>query len=261
MKDAAFADWARSNAHAIDHLTLGGSDADLEPLRRIIGDAHLVAFGEGLHGGAEPVEFRNRLFRFLVEHMGFTAIAIESGITPCFEVNRYVLGGPGELDEVMSRGFTFFGDLPQNFELVRWMRQYNSDPANSRKLEFYGTDVSGGADNMQSTLFVALDYLRERDAALAASLRDRIKDVAPKLRLNRRIAAPDQYTELDAVQRDGLTATIADLVTALAIHENEYAAATSHLEFELAHRAAIAARQVDAYLRQVPIGWTPRERS
>ncbi|MBK8597842.1 MAG: erythromycin esterase family protein [Holophagales bacterium] len=256
----AFAEWARANAHAIECGTPGGTDTDLEPLRAIIGQAPVVSFGEGLHGGAEPLDFRNRLFRFLVENLGFTAIAIESGITEGFEVNRWVLGGPGDLGEVVARGFTAgFDRMPQNVELVRWMREYNANPAHRRKVEFYGMDVPGSPDDMQRTLFVALDYLGARDAALAASLRTRIEDLVPKLKLDRRSDAPGQYTELDQAQRDRLTATVADVIAALAIHENEYARATTDRDFALAHRAAVAARQVDEYLRQLPIGWKPAD--
>ena len=85
-----------------------------------------VSFGEGLHGGAEPLEFRNLLFRFLVEKMGFTAIGIESGIIEGFGVNQYVLGGPGELASTVAQGFTFgFNRYPQEATLVQWMREYN----------------------------------------------------------------------------------------------------------------------------------------
>ena len=213
--DSTFARWARENAHAVEHLTPGGPDGDLEPLRAIIGRAPVVSFGEGLHGAAEPLEFRNRLFRFLVEKMGFTALAIESGITEGFVVNRWVLGGPGELGEVVARGFTAgFDQMPQNVELVRWMREYNADPAHRRKVEFYGMDVPGSPDDMQGTLFVALDYLGARDAELARSLRARIEDLAPKLKLDRRSDAPGQYTELGQPERDRLTGMIADVVAA-----------------------------------------------
>ena len=50
----------------------------VSPLRRrgLCDTAHVVAFGEPTHGAHEPLEARNRLFRFLVERMGFTAIAL-----------------------------------------------------------------------------------------------------------------------------------------------------------------------------------------
>src|SRR6185437_3964893 len=49
-------------------------------LSQWIGPAAIVAFGEGSHLAREPLEFRNALFRYLVEYKGFTSIAIESGL-------------------------------------------------------------------------------------------------------------------------------------------------------------------------------------
>ena len=56
----------------------GGDDSDLIPLHTIAGSARVVAIGEPTHGGHEPLAFRNRLVRYLVEHEGFTAVGIES---------------------------------------------------------------------------------------------------------------------------------------------------------------------------------------
>lgn len=47
----------------------------------MIGKARVVALGEPMHGAHEPMAFRNRLIRFVVEQMGFTAVALESGFT------------------------------------------------------------------------------------------------------------------------------------------------------------------------------------
>jgi len=49
---------------------------------------------EGVHGAAEPLEFRNRVLQYLVEAKAFTAIAIESGIVESRTVHDYVRGGP-----------------------------------------------------------------------------------------------------------------------------------------------------------------------
>jgi len=258
--DPDISGWVRTHLHAVDRVTADGDFRDLEPLRAIIGDARIVSFGEGMHGAAEPLEFRNRLFRFLVERMGFTAIALESGITEGFEVNRYVLGGGDDLAGTVKRGFSFgFAQLPQETELVRWMRAYNDDPKHSRKIEFYGVDVSGDPNDMQSTLRVALDYLAARDAAAAAAFRARVSDLLPRTSLDRLSEAPNQYAELTQADRDRLTGTIADVVAEFEVHETQWARATSDREYAVAYRAAVAARQVDSYLRWLPVGWKPKD--
>lgn len=255
--DQAISDWARSAAQEIQSLKLAADDADLEPIRRLVGRAHVVSFGEGLHGAAEPLEFRNRQFRFLVEKMGFTAIAIESGIVEGFLVNRYVLTGAGNLDDVMSRGFGFgFGQLPQQRELVRWMREYNADRHHAHKVSFYGFDVSGSPEHAQQPLFDALAYLTTRDPASASALRARIVDLEPMLNLDRSSDRPGQYTAIDQAQRDRLTGTITDLIAALDLLEPVPPASSHDAAFVVAHQTAIAARQADNYLRRLPMGWT-----
>ena len=249
-------DRARSTAQEIRSLKPTGDDADLEPIRRLGGNAHVVSFGEGLHGSAEPLEFRNRLFRFLVEKMGFSAIAIESGIVEGFLVNRYVLIGAGTLDEVMARGFDFgFGQLPQQRELIQWMREYNADPRHAHKVSFHGIDVSGSPEHAQQPLFDALAYLATRDQPGAAALRARIADLEPMLNLDRSSDRPGQYTALDQAQRDRLTGAIADLIAALDLLEPVPPASSHDAAFVVAHQTAIAARQADDYLRRLPIGW------
>ena len=76
-----FAKWATAHALPVTTVDSAGNDSDLLPLESAIGAAHVVAFGEPMHGAHESLAFRNRLFRSLVERKGFTAIALESGFT------------------------------------------------------------------------------------------------------------------------------------------------------------------------------------
>ena len=66
-----FLSWARRGLHPVSTAS-GAPQADLEPFRQIIGNARVVAVGEGFHGTAEGLAFRNRLFRYLVEHLDFS---------------------------------------------------------------------------------------------------------------------------------------------------------------------------------------------
>ncbi len=72
-----FAKWAAAHALPVTTIDFAGNDSDLLPLESVMGTAHVVALGEPTHGAHEPLALRNRLFRFLVERMGFTAIALE----------------------------------------------------------------------------------------------------------------------------------------------------------------------------------------
>jgi erythromycin esterase len=74
-EEDAFAKWAATHALPITTIESASGASDLLPLESAIGTARVVALGEPMHGAHEPLAFRNRLFRFLVERMGFTAAA------------------------------------------------------------------------------------------------------------------------------------------------------------------------------------------
>jgi hypothetical protein len=63
------------------------------------------------------------------------------------------------------------------------------------------------------------------------------------------------YRDIPQADRDALTIAITELIGIIEVNQSDYAAATNDGEYEWAHRAAIGARQVDAWLRQWPVGW------
>ncbi len=254
-----FAAWARERVEPV-RIAGVASEADLETLRRMIGDADVVSFGEGLHGSVEPLEFRNLLFRLLVEEMGFTAIALESGITESFPLDDYVLGGPGDPGALAKQGITSgLGAFPQQAELLRWMHEFNLGVGDARKIHFYGMDISGFPGEPGAPLDTALAYLDHVDPKLSDSVRRRLGPSLPKLKIDRFSRLPDHYGQLTQEQRDQGTATVADLIVEFETNEAAYIAASSERKYESAYRAAIAARQVDDYLRRIPVGWSAKD--
>jgi hypothetical protein len=117
----AFAQWARGHVHPIASVDEGAhGDADLQTLRNIIGGAQVVAFGEPIHGGHEPLAMRNRLIRYGVTRLGFTAVALETGLSSSKRLYDHVLGRTSETDSALKEAFSYgFGDLPENLELLR----------------------------------------------------------------------------------------------------------------------------------------------
>lgn len=260
----AFVRWARQAATPVKSLALDAPMADLAPLRAIVGNATLVALSEGVHAGAEPLEFRNRVFRYLVENLGFTAIAIESGLTEGRTVHDYVRTGQGDLARVLDDGLTWtFDNLPQNADLIRWIRDYNADPKHTRKLNFYGFDVPGSPGNpfanrkMRTALDDALVYLARVDAEAARHYHQRLDSLLPFLHLDPRSMDTVQYAKLGPTERDRLTAAIGDLIATVERREARYVAASNRTDYQWAYRNLLGARAVDLWLRQMPLGWDP----
>ncbi len=265
--EAAFTNWVGAALTPVSTVFPGSASGDLEPLGHMIGDATVVALGEGVHLGSEPLEFRNRVLQYLVQDKAFTAIAIESGIVESRIVHDYVRGAEGDLSENIAQGISWtFDRLPQNRALVSWLRQHNSEPRAARKVNFYGFDVPGSPcepkanRGLDTPLRETLRYLTRVDPAAAAAFQARFEPVLTFLQFeldNRGDAIG--YEGLTRSVRDACSAAIADLITLLETREAAYITASALDDYQWAHRTAIGARQVDNFLRQFPPGWRAAE--
>ena len=101
----------------------------------------LLALGEPTHGIAAFPALRNEALAALVER-GFRSIALETDLFAATVVDDYVTGGRGDLDEVLSTGFSHgFGNLPGNRELVQWLRAVNAGREPADRVRFHGFDA------------------------------------------------------------------------------------------------------------------------
>ncbi len=168
----AFAKWASPRIIPIQTLELRSDGNDLVPLRKLIGNSRVVALGEPTHGAHEPLEFRNRLIKFLVERSGFTAVALETGFTEAYFIDAYIQGGPGDCRTVTSNNMSWgFGHFEENQELVQWLRNYNLNRAHPHKIHFVGMDLTGGDNgefpNARRSIDDAIKTLERVDSATA----------------------------------------------------------------------------------------------
>jgi erythromycin esterase-like protein len=115
--------------------------ADLEPLRGMIGKAPVVALGESAHTSGGFYVLKHRVFRYLVETMGFRVFAIESSWSGTERTDRYVQTCEGDPREVLLEHHgVWLGD--EVADLLRWMCEWNRahpDPAD--KVHYFGFDV------------------------------------------------------------------------------------------------------------------------
>lgn len=119
--------------------TLGTSD--LEPLRQLIGNASVVGLGETFHTSGGFYVMKHRIFRFLVEKMGFRAFAIESLWTGADLAARYVQTCEGT-PEAAIRDHINVWQSTEYADLVQWMCEWNRDhPDPADKVTFFGFDI------------------------------------------------------------------------------------------------------------------------
>lgn len=134
---------------------------DLETVRDLVGDARVVAIGEGAHNITEFYELRDRLFRILVREFGFTGFVMESGLAEGLAVNEWIHGGPGQAEAVARDGITYrFGECEPMRRQLRWMRRWNSE--SSAKVAFYGMDLPGSSTSPGPAVRACLDRMPGR---------------------------------------------------------------------------------------------------
>jgi erythromycin esterase len=71
-------DWVRVNAIRLTTPEAGHGFADLQPLKKVVGDARIVSLGEATHGSREFFQLKHRTLGFLVSEMGFSIHHSES---------------------------------------------------------------------------------------------------------------------------------------------------------------------------------------
>jgi erythromycin esterase len=227
-----------AHAHPL-HSTEPTDDLDdLDPLADLVGEAGVVGLGEATHGSREFRTMGHRVFRYLVEELGFRTFALEFNWSGGLRLNDYVLTGRGDLREIiaeeMQNAYLFFA-TEEELELVEWMRSYNQrhpdDP-----VRFMGNDIAYPgvelfdevaayvADHRPGLLPVvdrlyrgirpdALmdEYLADYLQRPLAERQANVKRTALALRLVERLPAPDAEAHAWAVQH----ARVIDQVTTL----------------------------------------------
>ena len=263
--ESAFVEWA-SRCHIPLATVEPGSDwTDLAAFGQMVGDARVVALSEGVHLAREPLEFRNRVFQYLVAEKGFTAIAIESGFVEGRAVYDYVRAAMRNLVRYcLKESAGASTNCRRTRRSSAGLKEGNAARGRSRKINFYGFDVSGSPGNPAAKrgpatgLIEALKYLMTVDRGAAAAVHARLDRVIGRIQFDfHRAREAPSYDRLTRSERDGLTAAIADLNGLFERREARYAETSGSAEYEWAYRAAISARQMDNWLRQIPEGWQP----
>ncbi len=237
-----FIAWAKKNGRPIATTEPGHGISDLSPIQEIAGTARVVAVGESIHGIREFLGLRHRVIEFLVEKLGFTAVAIESGLPDAKMVYDYVLGAD-EPPDMWNQGFTWtmatFGEMR---DLVEWMRRYNRDPTHTRKIRFYGMDVAGGNGSWSQALQQVLAYLDRVEPAYAALTRERLVSLLEKFARKDFTQSNDAYSALPLDERNSIAALTNELADRFDLLRVTYLGAGSAEDYDWARQIALNLR-------------------
>jgi erythromycin esterase len=131
--------WVRANAIPLQTVEAGHGFADMEPLRKIVGDARIVALGEATHGSREFFQLKHRMLEFLASQMGFTIFAIEANMPEAYRLNDYVLTGKGDPAALLKGMYFWTWDTEEVLAMIHWMREFNA--SGKGRVMFTGFDM------------------------------------------------------------------------------------------------------------------------
>jgi erythromycin esterase-like protein len=159
-------DWVRSNAIRLSTPEAGRGFADMQPLKRVIGSARIVALGEATHGSREFFQLKHRMLEFLASELGFTIFSIEANLPEAYRLNDYVLTGKGDPAQLLRGMYFWTWDTEEVLAMIRWMREFNA--SGRGPIQFTGFDMqfpNVAAENVRS-------FVTRLDADYAATVRE-----------------------------------------------------------------------------------------
>ncbi|MFC1543667.1 erythromycin esterase family protein [Gemmatimonadota bacterium] len=149
--------WLRERAHPFISPDAGQGLADLAPFGEMVGDARIVALGEGTHGTSEFFRMKHRLLEYLANEAGFTVFAIEANMPEAMRVNDYVLTGEGDPGRALAGMYFWTWNTREVLDMIEWMRGYNA--SGRGRIEFWGFDMQYPNVALQNVL----EFVREAD--------------------------------------------------------------------------------------------------
>lgn len=147
-------------------------------------DYRLVLLGDGSHGTSEFYSARAEITKRLIQHHGFTVVAVEADWPDAEVIDRYVrqrpgpkakIGGHSKPIDPFTRFPTWMWRNREMQELVEWMRDYNAQVPDSKKAGFYGLDIY----SMGASIREVIDYLDRVDPAAGKVARQRYGCLQP----------------------------------------------------------------------------------
>jgi len=131
----------KQRAVILDTVNIDNSFSDLMPLKPVLNNRRIVGMGEATHGTHEFQATKFRMFKFLVEQLGYKLFAIEANFTECRKVNDYVMYGKGDARKAIGGTYFWTWKTKEMVQMIEWMRVYNNNKPDTAKVKFYGFDM------------------------------------------------------------------------------------------------------------------------
>lgn len=162
-------DWIRGNAVRLATPVVGHGFDDMQPLKKIVGDARIVALGEATHGSREFFQLKHRVLEFLATQMGFTIFSIEANMPEAYKLNDFVLNGNGDPAALIKGMYFWTWDTQEVLDMVLWMREFNQ--SGKGRVTFTGFDMQTPTVAAR----IVRDFVDKADPEYAPALADAVK--------------------------------------------------------------------------------------
>lgn len=176
---------------------------DLDPLISAITNQKYILLGESSHGTAEFYQTRAEITKRLILEKDFTFIAVEGDWPACQQVNSYIKGYSNEHKNArdvlasFKRWPTWMWANEEIIDLIEWLKEFNQEKRNEKKVGFYGIDIYSLWESMDEIL----KYL-EKETLLILRSREKPSHVLNLLIENRKsMHCPLLFITKDVMKR------------------------------------------------------------
>jgi erythromycin esterase-like protein len=160
----AVSEWVHGSAIRLATPVAGHGFDDMQPLRKVVGDARIVSLGEATHGTREFFQLKHRMLEFLATQMGFTIFSIEANMPEAYRLNDFVLHGKGDAAKLIKGMYFWTWDTQEVLDMVVWMREFNQ--SGKGRVEFTGFDMQ--TPNVADE--IVRDFIAKADPEYAPAL-------------------------------------------------------------------------------------------
>ncbi|HZW16265.1 MAG TPA: protein-L-isoaspartate(D-aspartate) O-methyltransferase [Brevundimonas sp.] len=152
-------------------------DAAFGALFERFADARVVLLGEASHGTSEFYRARAAITRRLIEHHGFTIVAVEADWPDAASLDRYVRQrpSPAHAEPPFRRFPTWMWRNTDVEAFVEWLRGWNEARPAEARASFHGLDLY----NLSASIQGVLDYLDRVDPEAGKVARERYGCLTP----------------------------------------------------------------------------------
>jgi erythromycin esterase len=241
--EEAFIAWARDHAVVLKTTDPAAAAGDLAVIKSIVGDARVVLLGQTERDAREQFQLSHRLIKFLVEQMGFTALALEENLATSQRINAYLLRGEGDPEALVAGMSAWQTWANEDFlALLKWLRAYDKNPVHKQKVRFYGIDITDPYVSMRDVMA----YLERVDPEYAVYLEKGPIDFG-FLKADSWLQLAARYSSMGRTRLQDFSEYASGVLSRFEEKRSDYIALSSEAEYAWALREAACVKKASDF--------------